>query len=181
MSANLLLAVAGVAILLFWIVGAYNRLVSLRTAIGAAWAQFEEPLQRREQALMPLIQRLREPLAAEHSALDAVVGALAQVRASAESVRARPVQVAGLTTFCVQESQLGGALARVMALAEQTSAWRDDAEVASQVAQAQGTAERLGAARHWFNDAAQAYDAAIRQWPTRALVPWFGFGPAGRL
>ncbi len=176
-----MLAIAGVALMMFWIVGAYNRLVSLRTAIGLAWAQYEEPLQRREQTLGPLLQRLREPLAAEHSALDAVVGALAQVRASAEAVRARPVQIAALTVYGTQEAQLGGALARVLALAEHSRPLRDDPEVAARLAEARAAAERMGAARQWFNDAAAAYDSALRQWPTRALVPWFGFGPAGRL
>jgi LemA protein len=39
----------------------------------------------------------------------------------------------------------------------------------------------MALARLAFNDAAAAYDAAIAQWPTRLLVPWFGFRRAGRL
>jgi LemA protein len=40
---------------------------------------------------------------------------------------------------------------------------------------------RLAFARQLFNDAAQTYDAALVQFPTRLLVRLFGFGPAGRL
>ena len=40
---------------------------------------------------------------------------------------------------------------------------------------------RLGFARQLFNDAAQAYNDAARQFPTRLLTHLFGFGTAGRL
>jgi LemA protein len=181
MSPWQLLSLLGAAVAVFWTVGAYNRLMALRMAIGTAWAQFEEPLQRREQTLAPLAVRLRGPLAAEHSALDALVVAQAQVRAAADTVRARPVQPAALAAFNAHEAQLAAALARVLALAEQSAAVREDVEATSLLAQLAEPTQRMGAARQWFNDAADAYDAAIRQWPTRALVPLFGFGPAGRL
>jgi len=180
-SGGQIASLAIAAALVFWIVGAYNRLVSLRTAIGAAWAQFEEPVQRREQALAPLVVHLREPLAGEHSSLDAVVGALAQLRSTAEAVRARPVQVAALGVFVSQEAQLGAALARLFALVDQQPGLRESVEVAARVAEVQAAIQRMAAARQWFNDIAASYDAATRQWPTRILVPWFGFGPAGRL
>jgi LemA protein len=181
MSGGQMISLAIAAAIVFWMVGAYNRLVSLRNAIGVAWAQFEEPLLRREQVLTPLLVHLREPLAAEHSALDAVVGALAQLRSAAEAVRARPVQVAAPQAFVVQEAQLAAVLARLLALVDQQPGLRDAAEVAERVAEVQAATQRMASARQWFNDVAASYDAAIRQWPTRALVPWFGFGPAGRL
>ena len=46
----LVVALAIFAVLLFWAVGAYNRLVALRNAIGEAWAQIDEPLRRRRRA-----------------------------------------------------------------------------------------------------------------------------------
>lgn len=181
MSGAQIASLALAAAIVFWIVGAYNRLVSLRTAIGTAWAQFEEPVQRREQALTPLVVHLREPLAGEHSALDAVVVALAQLRSAAEAVRVRPVQVAALRAFVAHEAQLSAALARLFALVDQQPGLREAAGVAGRVDEVQAANQRMASARQWFNDIAARYDAAIRQWPTRLLVPWFGFGPAGRL
>jgi LemA protein len=40
---------------------------------------------------------------------------------------------------------------------------------------------RLAFARQLFNDAAQAYNEAARQFPTRLLTHLFGFGTAGKL
>jgi hypothetical protein len=40
---------------------------------------------------------------------------------------------------------------------------------------------RLAVARHLYNDAARAYEAAARQWPTALLARIYGFSRAGRL
>ena len=40
---------------------------------------------------------------------------------------------------------------------------------------------RLGFARQLFNEAVQAYNDAVRLFPTRLLARLFGFGTAGRL
>lgn len=181
MSAWQLVSLVVAAVLVFWVVGAYNRLVALRTAIGAAWAQVEEPVLRREEVLGALASRLRGVLTTEHGALDAVVVALAQTRAAVDAVRARPVAVQPLAAFSTQEAALGAALSRVVALVDHDAALREDAEAAASLAQLREAATRLASARQWFNDAAASYDAAIAQWPTRALLPWFGFGRAGRL
>lgn len=175
------LAVAGAVLLSLWAVGAHNRVVALRAAIGAAWAPFDEAHKRREVALAPLVVRLREPLAAEHHALDAVVAALARVRGAADAVRPRPALPAPLAALCAEEAQLASALARMRALLEARPEARADPALAALVQEADDAAQRMAAARHWFNDAAAAHDAAIAQWPTRLLVPAFRFGPAGRL
>ncbi|HEY6133161.1 MAG TPA: LemA family protein, partial [Rubrivivax sp.] len=67
-----MLTLLGAAVLVFWMVGAYNRLVRLRNGIGAAWAQVDKQLNRRAQALPVLLAALREPMSAEGPALDAV-------------------------------------------------------------------------------------------------------------
>ncbi|HET9823025.1 MAG TPA: LemA family protein [Burkholderiaceae bacterium] len=176
-----LVSLLAAAVLVFWVIGAYNRLVALRMAIGSAWAQFEEPFARREQIVGPLAVQLRAPLDGEHSALDALVVALAQARSAADAVRARPVRPAALATFQAREAQLTAALARVQALAEQSTAAHEDVATAELLAQLGEAQLRMAAARRWFNDAAAAYDAAIAQWPTRLLVPLFRFNRAGRL
>lgn len=181
LSALQIVSLAAAAVLVFWVIGAYNRLVALRMAIGGAWAQFEEPFARREQILGPLTVHLRGALDGEHSALDALVVALAQARTAADAVRARPVQPAALAAFQAAEAQLAAALARVQALAEQSTAVREDLAVADLLSQLGESLQRMAAARQWFNDAAVAHDAAIAQWPTRLLVPAFRFGRAGRL
>ena len=74
---------AAAAVLVFWMVGAYNRLVALRNRIGAAWQQVHGALQRRDAVLQPLQAAIVGPLAAERGALDALGCALERARQAA--------------------------------------------------------------------------------------------------
>jgi LemA protein len=182
MSSGQIVTLVVGAVLVFWMVGAYNRLVALRNAIGSAWTQFEEPLQRRREALEPLITALRTEMTEEPTALDALQGALLQVQAAADAVRPRPVSAAGVAALVTAEQVLTSALARVLALLEHHPALRDGLEPVAGGVKALGEIEpRLAFTRQLFNDAAAAYNEAALQFPTRLLTRLYGFGLAGRL
>ncbi|MDE2147425.1 MAG: LemA family protein, partial [Burkholderiales bacterium] len=78
MTREQLAALALGALLVFWSLGAYNRLLALRQAVAAAWAKVEEARRQRAEAALPLLQALREPLAAEAGALQALEAQLAE-------------------------------------------------------------------------------------------------------
>ena len=84
-----------VAVTVFWMLGAYNRLVRLRNDIAAAWSPVEVQLQRRASALSTLLEALTEPMASELSALESVAGVQAQVAQAAQAVQSRPAQEIG--------------------------------------------------------------------------------------
>ena len=170
-------------VLMLWGVGAYNRLMSLRSAIGQAWAQIEELLRQREQVALPLAQGLRKRLDdGGHACLDALVAAQAQVQADLTALRGRPLQQrSALAAFVAHDVACADALAGVQAAVVADAAAASDPDLAIAFAELDRLDTRLAAARQGFNDAAQAYDAAIAQFPTRLLVPWFGFERAGRL
>ena len=65
MSTQQLLLIATAALLVFWGLGAHNRLVALRNGIIAAWAQVDEPLQRRAAACEACAGRARSESAAD--------------------------------------------------------------------------------------------------------------------
>ena len=48
MTTGQIVLIATAALLLFWGVGAYNRLVSLRAAMAAAWSPIDAQLRRRQ-------------------------------------------------------------------------------------------------------------------------------------
>ena len=75
---GLVLALAAVAV--FWMVGAYNRLVALRNAVSQAWGRIDDTLRLRAAAAEPLLAALREPLASEQGALDAMQASLSSRR-----------------------------------------------------------------------------------------------------
>ncbi|MDP2006626.1 MAG: LemA family protein [Rubrivivax sp.] len=174
-----LLALA--AVLVFWAVGAYNRLVVLRDAIAAAWAKVDESSRQRASAAQALLAALREPLAAEHGALDAWQAALADAARAAATLGAKPVVPAHALAWVAAETALSAAASRVFSLLEQQAELRQQETVAGQVQVWNEASQRLRFARQLFNEAAAPYDEAITTFPTSLLVRAFRFGAAGRL
>jgi LemA protein len=174
-----LLALA--AVLMFWMVGAYNRLVLLRGAIAGAWAKVDEALRQRGAAADALQVTLREPLAAEQGALDAWQAALAEATRAAVTLGAKPVVQVHAVAWVAAETALSAAASRVFALLDQQAELRQSDAVAGQVQLWTEASRRLRFARQLFNEAAVPYDEAIATFPTRLLVRAFRFERAGRL
>jgi LemA protein len=181
MSGGQLAAIAVAAVLVFWMVGAYNRLVALRNGIVTAFAQVDEALQRRGAAVAPLVAALRGPLAAEQGALDALLAAHSRVAAAADALRDKPMMATLAAALAAAENALAPAASRVAALVEQQPALLAEAEVARALADWRAAEPRIGFARQLFNEAVATYNAAARQFPTRLLARLYGFGTAGRL
>lgn len=181
MSTQQLLLIAAGALLVFWMLGAHNRLVALRNEIIAAWAQVDEPLQRRGAVLQPLLGALRELFADEHVALDALQSALAQVQTAADALRQRPALAQRAAALKSAEAALQAALSRLLALLEQRSRPAAGDELLPKLAALRDTAQRLVFARQLFNDAVGRYNEAAHQFPTRLVSRLFGFGAAGTL
>lgn len=176
-----LVALALGALLVFWMVGAYNRLVALRNAIVQAWAKVDEALRQRAAAAEPLLAALREPLAAEQGALDRLQAALAEATRTAAAMGARPVVQDNAVAWVAAEATLAAAASRVFALFEHDATLRALPGVAGPATAWHEASTRLGFARQLFNETAEPYNAALKLFPTSLLVGMFRFGQAGRV
>jgi LemA protein len=175
------LALALGALLLFWVVGANNRLIALRDDLAAAWQRLTEALQPRDAAVEPLVALLRRPMAAEQGALDAFLAGTAQSRQASAALGARPLDATLARQWQAAEAALGGAATRLLALVEQQPELRADAGVAPLLAAWTSAQPRLTYARQRFNEAAEAHDAAIALFPTTLLARACGMAPVGRV
>lgn len=167
------------AVLVFWVVGAYNRLVGLRNGIAHSWAKVQLTLQQRAEALTPLVTALRGPLAAEHGALDAVLVAHAEALRCAAAMQAAPGSRANAQAWVASEAALAAAASRMLALMAHTSGLHDNAAVAQALAAYTTAQDRLPFVRQLFNESAQAYNEAVALFPTRLVAHSFGLRPAG--
>jgi LemA protein len=129
--------------------------------------------------LPPLLAALREPLAGEEGALDALQQAHHQASAAAKALAQRPVAVDAAAQWVQAESALASRASRVLALLEQQPQVRDAPAVAALLQAWREADAQQGFARRLFDGAARAYNEAARQVPTRWLVRMYGFGPAG--
>jgi LemA protein len=184
MSSHWLVQLAVLAVLVFWVVGAYNRLMRLRNAVASAWAQVEPALARRGEAMQEVVDLVREPLAAEAGTLQALVDADVRTRQAAEAVRATRARAEEVSQWVAAEAALASPAARLRALIELQPALLQEPGPGPRLGPALAAwidAEpRIGFARQTFNEAVQAYNQALHQWPTRLITTVFGFAAAGR-
>jgi LemA protein len=163
------------AALLFWIVGAYNRLVRLRGAIVRRFGPVDEQFTLRHGLLQQQIDALAPLLPSAMPRIDALRAANRQLAAACAHARQRPGAVGAITSLRLADEILAEARAR---LPVQSIAGLDLAELNAQLTASDAT---LAFARRQFNDAVAGYNAAVAQFPTAMIVGLFGFRAAGSL
>jgi LemA protein len=181
MKTTLIAVLVTGAVLLFWVIGAYNRLVVLRNAIASAWAKVQEALSQRASGVSVLTNLLREPMAAELGALDTWLATHAEAVKAASALAGKPVNEAGAQAWVAAESALGAAASRLLALLEQHPDLSQREGLADALAAWREGQAKLPFARQFFNNAAKDYNDAVAVFPTRIVAHGFGLQRAGLL
>lgn len=181
LSGSLAAALALAAVLLFWVLGARNRLVAQRNTIAQAWGRVMEALRQRAAAVQPLVAALREPLAAEHGALDSLLLTHDAAMRAAADMSARPVRAAHAQAWLAAEAALAAAATRLFALLEQHPRALAQEPVAGLVTTWHEAQARLPFARQYFNQEAEVYNEAVALLPTCWLARALRLEPAGLL
>ena len=83
-------SVAAAALLFFWGVGAYNRLMALRNAIGDAFVQLDTQLRERSDICDRLLAAVAPRLPSEQATFDALVNAQTESQTAAQAARGKP-------------------------------------------------------------------------------------------
>ncbi len=169
------------AVLVFWAVGAYNRLVSLRNDIAGAFALVEAQIQHRHTLLQRWLDALQPLLEHSPQPVDALQAACGQLQVACNAVRARPSAARPAASLRLAEETLAEARMRLNAelpAKPELLAGLAVAVLGEDLAAADST---LGFARRQFNEATQNYNDAIDQFPTWVIAGLFQFRGAGTL
>ena len=175
------------AVLLFWSVGAYNRLVRLRAEANTTFAALDAQWQRQlalvdatlAQSGMP--SQLTQPgeLMDDITLLwTALRGAAAQVAASLAAMRPRPLQAEAAAALGAAQDVLGTAWQRVQQDANDLAGSSLPDTVAAHWLQLTNETRKSQAQ---FNEAVARYNAGIGQFPAVLLAWLFGFKRAGAI
>lgn len=163
------------AALLFWIVGAYNRLVGLRSALVRQFAPVDEQFRLRHALLHEQLATLAPMLGGTEPSLDALNAACQQAEAACSHARLRPGSTGAIASLRLAEEIINESRARIAAH------WPANAEAQELAARVTATDTTLAFARRQFNDAVLEYNHAVKQFPTALIVSLFGFKAARTL
>jgi len=174
---KILAAALGAVVLLalavgLWSVGVYNGLVARNETVSKAWAQVETQYQRRFDLIPNLVETVKGSAKFEKETLTAVVEARARVGTLSVGKDALS-DPAAFRKFEDAQGGLSSALSRLLVVFEKYPELKTTQGFQGLQDQLEGAENRIGVARHDYNEAAQAYDTAIKQFPG-ALVAGFG-------
>lgn len=170
-----------IAVLVFWGVGAYNRLVRLRNVIANSFAQIDVQLKRRYDLIPNLVEVARKYAAHERETLEAVMAARNQAKAAADLARTRPAAAGAVTSLSMAEQVLGTSLGKLMAVVEAYPELKADQNLRELAEELTSTENKVGFSRQLFNDATLDYNNAAQQFPTNLMASMFGFREAAML
>jgi LemA protein len=151
------------AVVLFWIVGAYNGLISLRNQVVNGWKQIDVQLKRRHDLIPNLVDTVKGAMQFERETLEAVI----QARNQAISVERGG---AGVAATAHAESQLSAALGRLFAVVEAYPQLKATGNVSQLQEELTSTENRIAFARQHYNDVATQYNTKQQHFPTNMVA-----------
>jgi len=152
----------------------YNTLQAEDEQVRAAWGEVLNQYQRRADLIPNLVRTVEGFARQEREVLTQVTEARARVGA----IQATPElfnDPAAFERFQQAQGELGGALSRLLVVAERYPELKSDQNFRDLQAQLEGTENRIAVARNRYIGAIQAYNTTVRRFPSNLTARLFGF------
>jgi len=143
-----------------------NNIPTYDEQVKSAWSQVENQYQRRADLIPNLVETVKGFARQEQETLTAVV----EARAKATSINISAADLndpAKMRQFEQAQSQLTGALSRLMAVSERYPDLKSNQNFLALQSQLEGTENRIAVARRDFIAAVERYNTEIRTFPGR--------------
>src|SRR5437764_4119796 len=165
-------------VLVIFVIGAYNALVTLRNRYKNAYSQIDVQLKRRYDLIPNLVETAKGYLQHERGTLEAVITARnAAVSANTRAAQ-NPGDASAMKGISSAESALSGVMSRLFALAEAYPNLKANKTMMSLIEELTSTENKISFARQAYNDAVMTYNTRREVFPTNFIANTFNFGPA---
>ncbi len=165
-------------VLVAWFIGLYNGLVTARNAYKNAFAQIDVQLTRRYDLIPNLVETARAYMKHERETLEAVIAARNSAVSGLKTAAADPGNAAAVQQLAGAETQLGGALGRLFALAESYPELKANQNMMQLNEELSSTENKVAFARQAYNDAVMFYNNSRETFPNSIVAGWGSFLPA---
>jgi len=166
-----------IALLIFWGVGSRNSMATSDQDVKQSWANVQSAYQRRADLIPNLVKTVQGVANFEKSTLTQVI----EARASATQMKldAKDLSPENIQKYQAAQSNLGGALSRLMVVAENYPQLKATENFSELQAQLEGTENRIKEERDNFNAAVTAYNKLIVTFPNSLIASFSGFTEKG--
>ena len=170
-----------IALIIAFVVGLYNRLVTLRNRVKNAFAQIDVQLTRRHDLIPNLVEAVKGYIKHERETLEAVIQARNTAIAGLKMAEANPSNAKAMQELGTAETALTGALSRLMVVAEAYPELKANQNMMQLTEELSSTENRVAFSRQGFNDSVMDYNNACEMFPSGVIARTFRFKPATML
>lgn len=167
-----------IAVVVFWGVGIYNGLVTLRNMVKNAFAQIDVQLKRRYDLIPNLVETAKGYMKHERETLDAVITARNQAVAAQKAVGANPADGEAMKKLMSAEGSVGASLGRLNVVMEAYPDLKANQNMAQLMEELTSTENKISFARQSYNDAVMGYNNKRETFPSSMLANTFNFSAA---
>ena len=174
-SVIVLIVLAGIVIFGFmYVIGIFNRLVTLRNRYQNGFAQIEVQLKRRHDLIPNLVETVKGYMAHEKETLDAVIQARNQAVGGLERASGNPGDPEAMKNLGGAESALSGAMGRLLALSEAYPDLKASQNMQQLTEELTSTENKVSFSRQAFNDSVTEYNTYKQGFPPVIFAGMFG-------
>lgn len=177
-----LIAIGVVLFVLFmfamWIMGVYNKLIALRNRYENAFSQIDVQLKRRHDLIPNLVNVAKGFMEHEKDTLEAVIQARNQAITASSNAAANPGDQGSMQEVMSAESNLNGALGRLLMIAESYPDLKANENMLALQEELTSTENKVSFARQSYNDSVTTYNTTREMFPANMIAGTFGFGDA---
>ena len=174
MIVTLIVIAVIVVLVLFIVVGAYNKLVALDQRADQSFADIDVQLKQRQDLIPNLVETVKGYASHERGTLDAVTAARAGAVAGLQRAAANPGDAEALKALGAAEGAMGSALARLNVAVEAYPELKASQNMMQLSEELASTENRVAFSRQAFNDAVLAYNTYRQSFPNNVLAARFG-------
>ena len=158
------IAIAIIVLLIIWIIGVYNGLVSSRQKVDNAWSQIDVTLQRRFDLIPNFVETVKGYMNHESETFEKIT-ALRTSWANSSTVGEK----------AKLDGELSGALKTIMAVSENYPELKANTNFSELSEELRNTENKISFSRQFYNDSVTMYNTKLELFPSNIVAGMFNF------
>lgn len=159
-----------VVLLIFWMIGVYNKLVQMRNKVRNGWSQIDVQLKRR----FDLIPNLAETVKGYANLEKGIFEEFAKAR----GLYAQASQTGNVEQAAEANATLGGTLSRLLMVQERYPELKANTNFQDMMRQLKDTEDKISFSRQFYNDTVLSYNNKLEVFPNNIVAGMFKFEAA---